>query len=308
MAQFFVVDFDEPHVLAKGKGSIKIITQFTRFLAREQVPAEILPFQELIERGPTTDPKSYVLLHYNELFVVQHQKVDWLRAREAELAALGHKVLHSVEAGRVVGHKVRQNKVLTAAGVPMPKLIEAGDSFGTVFSNEVSNAHVPIQILEETEALDAERYNTEYVNCRHEYNGEQWHICIRAMAIGEQVLFSWIRAGQELNVRTRGTPVDAEMLSHFHRKLIKPNTEQIQSIAKGVKNALGVGLYAHDILPCAETGRLFLCETNFKFYEGLYRFRMESIAKDLPNPAYFNGRKVGRRIARALVHELDLKA
>ncbi len=76
MAQFFVVDFDEPHVVATGKGSNNIISQFTRVLTKLQVPAEVLPFRELIERGPTTDPKSYVLLHYNELFVVQHQKVD----------------------------------------------------------------------------------------------------------------------------------------------------------------------------------------------------------------------------------------
>ncbi len=169
MAQFFVVDFDEPHVVATGKGSNNIISQFTRVLTKLQVPAEVLPFRELIERGPTTDPKSYVLLHYNELFVVQHQKVDWLRAREAELAALGHKVLHSVEHGRVIGHKVRQNKVLTAAGVPMPKLIEAGDSFRTVFSNEVSNAHVPVQLVSDERELDSSRYNTDYINCRYEY-------------------------------------------------------------------------------------------------------------------------------------------
>ncbi len=127
------------------------------------------------------------------------------------------------------------------------------------------------------------------------------------MAVGEQVLFSWIRAGEGLNVRTRGTPVDAEMLTYFHDLLIKPNVDQIRDIAKSVKDAVGVGLYAHDILPCAETGRFFLCETNFKFYEGMYRFHMQSIAKDLPTPAYFNGRTTGRRIARALVHELDLQ-
>ncbi|WP_170362360.1 hypothetical protein [Ruegeria arenilitoris] len=307
MAQFFVVVFDEPHVVAAGKGSSNIISHFTRVLTKLQVPAEVLPFRELIERGPTTDPKSYVLLHYNELFVVQHQKVDWLRARETELAALGHKVLHSVEHGRVIGHKVRQNKVLTAAGVPMPRLIEAGDSFGTVFSNEVSNAHVPVQLVSDERELDSTRYNTDYINCKYEYKGKPWHVSIRAMAVGEQVLFSWIRAGKGLNVRTRGTPVDAEMLTHLHDLLIKPNIDQIRDIAKSVKNAVGVGLYAHDILPCAETGKFFLCETNFKFYEGMYRFHMQSIAKELPTPAYFNGRTAGRRIARALVHELDLQ-
>jgi len=306
MAQFFVVDFDEPHVLAKGKGSINVIRRFTTTLTKLNVPAEILPFRALIERGATADPQSYVLLHYNELFVVQHDKVDWLRAREAELTALGHKILHSVEYGRIVGHKVRQNKALTAAGVPMPRLIETGDQFETAFSNQVSNAHVPVQLVESADQLNPDRYNTEYVDCRYDYDGKVMNVCIRAQAIGEKVLFSWIRAGSEPSVHTRDTPVDADMIRYFHDKLVKPNTDQIAEIAKGVKRALGVGLYAHDILPCAKTGRFFLCETNFKFYEGNYRFHMAPIAAEHPVPAFFNGRKVGRRIARALKDELGL--
>lgn len=306
MAQFFVVEFDEPGVVAKGKGSRNIIVRLTRVLSKMDVPAEVLPFSELVNRGATDDPQSYVLLHYNELFVVQNAKVDWLRAREAELSALGHKMLHSVEHGRVVGHKVRQNRALTTAGVPMPRLIEAGDEFGTAFSNEVSNAHVPVQLVGNSTELDADRYNTEYVDCRHEYDGEMWHVCIRAQAVGEQVLFSWVRAGQQPNVRTRGTPVDAKLLNYFQSALVKPNVDQIREIASGVKEALGVGFYAHDILPCAKTGRLFLCETNFKLYEGFYRFYMKPIAEDLPNSAFFDGRKVTRRMAKALIQELQL--
>lgn len=306
MAQFFVVDFDEPGVVAQGKGSANVITRFTRVLTKLNVSAEVLPFRALLERGPAPDPQSYVLLHYNELFVVQHQKVDWLRDREVELKALGYKILHSVENGRVVGHKVRQNKTLTAAGVPMPRLIEAGDRFDTAFSNEVSNAHVPVQLVEEHTALDPDRYNTEYVDCRHAYGGKLWSVCIRAQTVGDKVLFAWIRAGEGPSVHTRDTPVDAEMIRHFHQKLVQPNTDQIAAIARGVKNALGVGLYAHDILPCAQTGRLFLCETNFKFYDGNHRFHMAPIAAEHPVPALFDGKKVGRRIARALIEELDI--
>jgi hypothetical protein len=308
LAQFFVVDFDEPHVVAKGKGSSNVITHFTRVLTKLQVPAEVLTFRELIGRGPTTDPKSYVLLHYNELFVVKFEKVDWLRAREAELVALGYKILHSVEQGRVVGHKVRQNKVLTAANVPMPRLIQAGDEFDTVFSNQITNANVAVQLVDRAENLNPSRYNTEYVDCRYEYGGETWNVCIRAQAIGERVLFSWVRAGKGPSVHNRDTPVDAEMIRHFHRKLIDPNMDQINNIARHVKKAIGVGLFAHDILPCAQTGRFFLCETNFKFYDGIHRFHMAPIAKDHPVPALFNGRVVGRRIARALIQELDLTA
>lgn len=306
MAQFYIVDFNEPGVIAKGKGSRNIVVRLTRVLSKLNVAAEVLPYDALVARGATSDRDSYVLLHYNELFVVQNHKVDWLRSRERELADLGYKVLHSVEHGRVIGHKVRQNRALTAAGVPMPRLVEDGVAFDTAFSNEVSNAHVPIQIVDSTAELDPGRYNTEYIDCRHEHNGQVWHVCIRAQAVGEQVLFSWVRAGPQPNVRTRGTPVDAQLLKHFHAKLVEPNADQIRDIARGVKRAFGVGFFAHDILPCAKTGRLFLCETNYKFYEGFYRFYMKSIANELPTPAFFDGRKVTRRMAKALVNELQI--
>ncbi|WP_170329517.1 hypothetical protein [Ruegeria arenilitoris] len=108
LAKFFV-NFDEPHVVTSGKGSGNIMSRITKEMTKLQVPAEVMPFQELIKRGPTIDPKSYVLLHYNEFFVAQHQYVDWLRGREAELLALGHKILHSVENGRVIDRKIRNN-------------------------------------------------------------------------------------------------------------------------------------------------------------------------------------------------------
>ena len=292
MARFQIVDFDEPGVVATGKGSRNIISRLARTLTKLGVPSEILHFSELMEQGPTEDPQSYVLLHYNELFVVQNNKVGWLRAREREMQALGHKLLHSVEQGQIVGNKVRQNQVLTAAGVPMPVLVRAGDRFDTVFSNAVSDAHVPVQLIKRADEIDTSRYNTEYVDCRHEYDGKLWHVCIRAQAIGGQVLFSWVRAGREPSVHTRDTQVDAALIRHFHDLLVRPNFNQIEEIAKRVKKALGVGLFAHDILPCARTGRLFLCETNFKFYDGNHRFHMSPYAPSIPCRPCLTGAKL----------------
>ncbi|TMV09012.1 hypothetical protein FGK63_07785 [Ruegeria sediminis] len=306
MARFHVVDFDEPGVVAKGKGSRNVILRLTRTLAKMGVPSSILSCSDLLDQGAVRDPKSFVLLHYNELFVVQNEKVDWLRGRERELADLGHHILHSVEQGRIVGHKIRQNQVLTEAGVPMPKLIQLNEEFETVFSNAVSDAHVPVQLIGPEEEINPARYNTEYIDCRHEYAGELWHVCIRAQAVGGKVLFAWVRAGTAPSVHTRDTPVDADLIRYFHDKLITPNQDQIADIAAAVKRGLGVGLFAHDILPCARTGKLYLCETNFKFYDGNHRFHMAPIREQHPVPSLFDGRKVGRRLAAALISELSL--
>lgn len=308
MPNFFIVDFDEPGVVATGKGPRNILVRLAQILTKKGIASEILPFEALLQKGPAEDENSYVLLHYNEVFVVRENKVDWLQQREAELTALGYKLLHSVQQGAIIGDKIRQNECLTAAGVPMPRLLRSGDDFQTAFSNEVSNAHVPVHLIEPGQALDETRYNTEYVDCRHEYNGALWNVCIRAQAIGKRVLFSWVRAGAEESVHSRDTPVDAGLIQHFHRSLVLPNADRIQAIADGVNKGLGPGFYAHDILPCARTGRLFLCETNWKFYDGNHRFHMSPIASEHPVPDLFDGRKVGRKMARALVAELGLTA
>lgn len=306
MAQIFIVSFDEPGVIAKGKGSATIVKRLSISLRKMAVDSEILDFNQLLARGRTSDPDSYALLHYNELFVLKQRKVTWLRAREKELKALGYRILHSVEYGRIIGDKNRQNKVLTGAGVPMPRALKDGDKFETAFSNEANDAHVPVHVINSGGSLDEDRYNTDYIDCRYDYQGEVFHVCLRAMAIGSEVLFAWVRASQEPNVRSRNTPVDADLIRHFHRLLVRPNMDRIKDISSGVKNALGVGFFAHDILPCAKSGKLYLCETNYKFYEGFYRFHMAPIADRHPVPAFFDGRKVGRRMARALISQLEL--
>jgi hypothetical protein len=307
MAQVFIVSFDEPGVIAKGKGSANIIKRFSQSLMNMGVQSEALTFEQLIERGTTDDPQAFVLLHYNELFLIRDRKVSWLQSREAEIKALGYNILHSADAGRIVGHKSRQNKALISADVPMPRELKNSDRFDVAFSNAVNDAHVPTQLIDGGTALDESRYNTDYVDCRHDYDGQLWNVCLRAQVVGAHVLFAWVRAGTGASVHTRDTPVDAGMIRHFHNLLIVPNMDQIKTIAARVKEALGVGLFAHDILPCRETGRLLLCETNFKFYDGNYRFLMKPIADQHPNPAFFDGRKVGRRMARALISELELE-
>ena len=271
------------------------------------IQAEVLTFEELLHRGKTTDPQAFVLLHYNELFFIRDRKVSWLRSRESEIKALGYKILHSADTGRIVGHKSRQNKTLKSAEVPMPRELKDQDQFEVAFSNAVNDAHVPTQLIDGGGALDESRYNTDYVDCRYEFQGEMWNVCLRAQVVGAQVLFAWVRAGKDASVHTRDTPVDADLIRHFHDLLIRPNMDQIKTISQRVKDALGVGFFAHDILPCKKTGRLLLCETNFKFYDGNYRFLMKPIADKHPNPAFFDGRKVGRRMARLLISELELE-
>jgi len=314
MSSFHFVDFDEPGVKGKGKGSPNIQIRICNVMRNLGVDRTgVLPYDELMAApAPTAGTKNFALLHYNELHLVKSGKADWLQAREDALSERGYSVLHPVEAGLTVGVKRRQNQVLRAAGVPMPRRVTTGDTFERVFSNAETAAHVAVQVKDAGTTLNEERYNTDYVDTVHEFDGIPYYVSLRAQAVGTTSVFSWVRARPvsdgDPSVHTRNTPVDAALITHLHERLITPNRDQIEEICRGIGTALGPGLYCHDILPEAGRGKFWVCETNFKFYDGNHRFHMNSISKEHPVPALFDARRAARSIARALYSELNYAA
>jgi hypothetical protein len=297
-----------PGLEAKGKGSANVIKMLGRMLERQGIASETLTSQEVIARGPARHERAHALLHFNELSYVAAGEPPELTAIEAELEALGYTLHHRGATARVVGDKRRQNAVLTAAGVPMPRLLhgQAGDE--TVFSNEAVNAHVRVDVLPPGSALDDDRYNTTLVDTVHEVQGRAYHVSLRAICFGARVLYAWPRcrdvAEGDPSVHTGDTPADLAVISDLHARLVVPNKRQIARIAQGVSAALGCNFYAHDLLPCAATGKLYLCETNLKFYDGRYRWQMRPIKEGHPVAAMFNGKAYARRAARTIVSEL----
>lgn len=297
-----------PGLLAKGKGSASIVRMLSRMLEKRGIRSEVLTSEELIARGPAHHERAHALLHFNELSYVAAGEPPELATIEAELETLGYRLHHRGAAARVVGDKRRQNAVLTAAGVPMPRLLRAQAGEETVFSNEAVNAHVKVDILPPGSTLDDDRYNTTLVDTVHEVHGRAFHVSLRAICFGAHVLYAWPRcrdvAEGDPSVHTGDTPADLAVISELHARLVLPNMLQIARIAHGVSQALGCNFYAHDLLPCARTGRLLLCETNLKFYDGRYRWQMRPISRAHPVADMFNGRTFARRASQVIVSEL----
>ncbi|EDM72687.1 hypothetical protein RAZWK3B_00665 [Roseobacter sp. AzwK-3b] len=299
-----------PSLSAKGKGSPNVITRLCQMLEKHGVRSETLTSDELIARGPAPHERAHALLHFNELNYVSAGEPPELAAIESELETLGYTLHHRGAAARVVGDKRRQNAVLTAAGVPMPRLLQGQAGDETVFSNEAVNAHVKVDVLPPGSALDDARYNTTLVDTVHEVQGRAFHVSLRAICFGARVLYAWPRcrdvAEGDPSVHTGDTPADLAVISDLHARLVVPNKRQIARIARGVSEALGCNFYAHDLLPCAATGKLLLCETNLKFYDGRYRWQMMPIKDEHPVAAMFNGKTYARRAARIIIAETGL--
>ncbi|MET4101482.1 hypothetical protein ABIE58_000903 [Roseovarius sp. MBR-78] len=297
-----------PGLVAKGKGPANVLRQMTRMLEKQGIKSEVLTSEELIARGPARHRPAHALMHFNELKYIQNGEPPALACIEAELEGLGYTLHNRAEVARVIGDKRRQNAMLSAAGVPMPQLIHGRSEHHTVFSNQAVNAHVAVDVLPPGSALDDARYNTEMIDTVHRAAGRDYHVSLRALCFGGRVIFSWVRcrdvAEGDPSVHNADTPADLAVIAELHDRLVIPNRRQITRIARGVAGALGCNFYAHDLLPCARTGKLFMCETNLKIYDGRYRWQMLPISTAHPVAEMLNGKSFARRAARVIVSEL----
>lgn len=297
-----------PGLQAKGKGSKSIVTSMTRALGRQGVDSEVVTSDELLERGPARHARAHVVLHYNELTFSRSGHHDALRDIETRLRDQGYTLHHGSDSALIIADKRRQNTELSAAGVPMPARIIGQSGDRETFTNEAMNAHTDVAILPPGTPVDETRYNAEYIDTVHHSMGRDYYTSIRSLCFGKTVLVSWMRtndaASGNPNVRSRTTRPDAQVIADLHERLVKGNRRQLRRIAAGVADRLGANFYAHDLLPCARTGKLYLCETNFKFYEGMYRWQMKPIKDEHPVGDMFNGRRFARRASRVIVSEL----
>ncbi len=231
-----------------------------------------------LDRAVSSDVPTAVVLIYREVAgVPSGRRVEAALARAAI-------VFNHPETGRIVADKRRTNEVLTAAGVPMPRMVTAADA--PVFSNAVADSGQTVQVVESGASLDPSRYNTEFIDTRIEYGGKDYYSTVRVMCIGAKITHAFVRARDaaqnDPSVHTKDTPVDARMINELHERLIGVTWDDLSDIARRVSDALGPGFYAHDVLVERGSGRVLVCETGFKFDNNQYARAVEPIHHLLP--------------------------
>lgn len=155
------------------------------------------------------------------------------------------------------------------------------DERTNVFSNSRFGTGARAFIIDNSRELDEERYNTQFIDTTVRFKESVYFTCIRLMCIGTCLIRIYIRARDvsenNPSVHTKNTPKDPELLDYLHEEVVTPRLEAFRTLSDRLGHLLGPGFYAHDVLIENRTGRLFLCETGFKFYDDSYEERMLGI-------------------------------
>lgn len=152
------------------------------------------------------------------------------------------------------------------------------DERTNVFSNARFGTGARACIVDNSQELDEERYNTQFIDTTVRFKESVYFTCIRLMCIGTYLTRIYIRARDvsenNPSVHTKDTPKDHELLNYLHETLVAPRLEAFRELSYRIGCLLNPGFYAHDVLIDNKTGQLFLCETGFKFYDDTYEERM----------------------------------
>lgn len=273
-----------------GKGKVYIpeyFPGFTQSLAAAGVDCSFV----FDEQGLTDaiDDRDTAILHmYNEekLYPVN----DLIRAAERRAGV----VFCTHRAALISSIKPRTNSFLTARGISMPAMIGPGDAadLGTsVFSNAAIGSGRRTMVLADGANLDLARYNTRYVDTRLDFGGKTYHTMFRIQAVGRQVQHAYPRARdvgeRSASVHSKDTPADGPLIEFLFRTLIEPRREEIARHTFALGEILGPGFYAHDMVVCNSTGRLYMVETGFKFNDTPYATYLEPDADRMPSNRIF---------------------
>ena len=153
-----------------------------------------------------------------------------------------------------------------------------------MFSNARIGSQERVFLVDNLQELDEERYNTQFVDTTIRFKESVYFTCIRLMCIGPYLIRIHICARdvreQNLSVHNKDTPKNRELLDYLHETLVAPRVQAFHALSERIGHVLGAGFCTHDVLIENETGQLFLCESEFKFYDDSYEERMIGVLSD----------------------------
>jgi hypothetical protein len=258
---------------APGKMSTWFLASFEKALSALDISTARYTLRQFVDAEVQADAAIFV---YAEVRARRTPDL-WRAIEQAGEAAEARNILlvHGPLIGRIVADKTLTHQTLSTAGIPMPRML-SGHSVAPfkVFSNEKQATHAPVVMINPGEPLLPNRYDTEWIDTIHDFRGKRYYVVLRAMCVGPHCLSIFVRARpveqRDASVHNTDTPLDAALLNFLHRQIVVPRSAAIASLCARVAGALGLGFYAHDILPERSTERVLLCETGFKFYDDLY--------------------------------------
>lgn len=222
-----------------------------------------------LEEAPFDCPNTAVLLY-------REAKYDIAKVAEAEkqieATSPGTVIVHGSEMGGIIGSKRQSHDFLTAAGVPMPRLVIDQSSNSYVFSNEDRSTGSKVHVLDPGAPLSRSRYNTEFIDSSHRFDGADYYVYIRAFAVGSTCTTIYVGfrpvSDEEQSVHLKDMPLNPGLVNHVSHSIVARYGRQVHELCTLLGNNLGLGFYSHDFVPSRRTGDVYLSETGFKLDAG----------------------------------------
>lgn len=236
------------------------------------------PLKDFLKRRDKHQ-SGVLLLVYNELLSLD----TGFEIEAAEKDSSGLVVVNNTNAGHIIGDKALSNRVFSAAGVQVPEPFD-GIASKLAFSNAVRGSSRDVWLINQGEPLPNGRYNVRFIDTSQDFRGNKYYVSLRAMCVGTERYAIYVRARpvseQNPSVHARNTPLDPDLIRHLHETVVVPRQSEIDEMCSTIGKVLGLGFYAHDILP-ENTGKIYLSEAGFKFDESSLRTRFLPVQRDI---------------------------
>jgi hypothetical protein len=245
--------------------------------------AHVFPTSSEFFRSSDRYQHAVLVLIFNESCFIDAEArgelsmiIEVARRRSASLL-----ICNAPESGLIMGDKRTANRELTAAGVPMPAEVTAPTG-RLVFSNAPVGSGETVRV---TATPDPAQYNVEFVDTTQTFEGVDYYVCLRAMAVGPLLGATFVRARPvsegTASVHIANTPPNPKLLNFLYATVAAPRQAAIVAICRAAGTRLGLGFYAHDLLPPRGRDDVLLCETGFKFDDFSARDYLGHLRADL---------------------------
>jgi hypothetical protein len=287
-----------------GRGKVQprlFFPDFCTVLAREGISTIFASTAQQLSRLVTKD--SVVIHIYSEEIGDRlPDRIDTDHVLNAQRRAL--LIFNHPSIGPIIGRKDETHRLFTQNGIHMPsKNVDSG----TVFSISPYGSGTGVKLFDDKSKLDTDNHNTSYIDTRVNFGDQQFHTSVRLLCVGREIVHAFVRARNTKDgspsVHSRNTPTDPELLEFLHTKLVNPHIAKFQLLAKDVATVLGLGFYVHDLLVEKQTGKIFICETGFKFHDWTYVNHISSISDSLPSHHWMPTPECARKSAEAFLKE-----
>jgi hypothetical protein len=247
---------------------------FCNELRRKRIQTHFAGTLDALARSQQKTKRCVLVCVYNEETFNLSQGAEILKAVDQ-----GNLVFNHPASGVLIGNKSKTWTALANNGCSVPRVADELESGAMVFSNDSSSSGAATYTIRKELGLDESRYNTEFIDTRIPYGGQEFFVSIRLMCINEKIIHHLIRVRKVLDgdpsVHTKDTPQDPDLLNSIRDSVLDVARDEFQSIAQCVYRTFGPGFYCHDTLVNMRKRRAYICETGYKFSDFTYWAKMK---------------------------------